>query len=100
MVPGFAAFVGRFPESLAYFSFPFSSVISTVMGNRALNAAAVALSSSTAIKFFEPIRIFICLLVIAGVGVCADAHGTRTAAQITATTSAVTRFWIEGILGI
>src|SRR4051794_10137452 len=100
MLPGFAAVVGRFPESLAYFSFPFSSVISTVTGNRALNAAAVALSSSTAMKFFEPIAIFICLLLSAGVGVCADARGTRTRAQITAMTSAVTRFWTEGILDI
>ena len=98
MVPGLDDFVGRFPESLAYFSLPFSSVISTVMGNMALNAAAVALSSSTAMKFFEPILTFICLLLSAVIGVCADARGTRTTAQITATTSAVTRFWIEGIL--
>src|SRR3954452_2093383 len=98
MVAGFDAFVGRLPESLAYFSFPFSSVISTVMGNRALNAAAVALSSSTALKFFEPILIFICLLLSAGVGVCAEARGARTTAQITAATSAVTRFRIKGIL--
>src|SRR4051812_47081887 len=98
MLPGFAAFVGTFPESLAYFSFPFSSVISTVMGNKALNAAAVALSSSTAMKFFEPILIFTCLLLSTGVRVCADARGTRTTAQITATASAVTRFCFEGIL--
>ena len=41
---GLDAFVGRLTDKSKYFSFPFNSLILTIIGNMPLNAVAVALS--------------------------------------------------------
>ena len=61
MVPGLDAFAGRLLDKSTYFSLPFSSIIFTVIGNRDLNALAVALSYSVAVNVLFPIFIFILL---------------------------------------
>src|SRR5688572_24137903 len=62
IVPGLNALVGNLSGNRYNFSFPFSSCISTVRGNMALNAVAVGFSSSVAMKVLELILIFICVV--------------------------------------
>ena len=63
MVPGLDALVGRLLDKSTYFSLPLSSIIFTEMGNRDLNAVAVALSYNVAVNVLFPILIFILLPV-------------------------------------
>ena len=63
MVPGLDALVGRLLDKSTYFSLPLSSIIFTEMGNRDLNAVAVALSHNVAVNVLFPILIFILLPV-------------------------------------
>ena len=56
---GFDAPVGKWVYKLKCFSFPFNSVIFTVIGNRALKAVAVKLVKSVAVKVLAPILTFI-----------------------------------------
>src|SRR5688572_1949506 len=63
MVPGLDASAGRPRDRSKYFSLPFSSTIVTVIGRMDLNAVAVALSYSVAVKVLVPILIFILLPV-------------------------------------
>jgi len=63
MVPGLDALVGRLLDKSTYFSLPLSSIIFTEMGNRDLNAVAVALSYNVAVNVLFPVLIFILLPV-------------------------------------
>jgi formate/nitrite transporter FocA (FNT family) len=64
MLPGFAAFVGRLVEKLYNFSFPFNSLMVTVIGNRLLNSVTVGLLRSVALNVLDPMVILKRLLVV------------------------------------
>jgi hypothetical protein len=58
------AFAGRLRGKSTYFSLLFSSTIFTVNGSTALNAVAVALSYSVAVKVILPTIIFILVPIV------------------------------------
>jgi hypothetical protein len=64
MVPALAAFVGRLFEKLYNLSFPFNSLMFTVIGNRLLNSVAVGLLRNVALNVLDPIETLRRLLVV------------------------------------